>query len=62
MVTSEINGLHGLPIDTTSLANELKQVLHFLGKISIGNVIKHKSAKRYAHRFIEQANKGEEKA
>ena len=29
--TSEIESAHGLPRDTTSISNELQQVIHFVG-------------------------------
>ena len=61
MATSEIDGVHGIPIDTTSLANYLKQVLHGVGGRRNGNIVKYKSSQRYAHRFFEQANNEEGK-
>ena len=59
METSEIDDVNGLPRYTRSLANELQQVLHDVGKRSIVNLIKHKSARRYTHRVIEKVNKEE---
>ena len=44
---SEICCSHGLPRDKTSLTNELQQVLHYVGKKSISNKIKSKSAQIY---------------
>ena len=59
--TSEIDGAHGLPRDTTSLTNDLKQVLHYIVKKIISNVIKHKYTQRYALRVTEWVNKEEVK-
>ena len=58
---SEIDGTRLLPRDTTSPANKLQQVIHDVGKWIIGNITKHKSAQRYAHRVIEWVNKEEGK-
>ena len=60
MAKSEIDGAHGLPRDIASLTNELQQVLHGVGKQSIGNVIQPKSAQRYARRLIQLVNIEEE--
>ena len=60
--TSEMDGAHGLTRDTMSLANELQQVLHGAGKRRIGKESKHNSAKMYAHRFIKEINKEDEKS
>ena len=57
MESSEIYGAHGPPRDTTSLANEIQQVLHDAGKPRIGNLIKQEFVQRYPHRVIEQVNK-----
>ena len=45
--TSKLDGARGIPRDIASLTNELQQVLHDLGKRSIGNGIQPKSAQRY---------------
>ena len=42
---SEIYGAHGLPIYTVSLTNDIQQLLHDIGKLSIVNEIKHDSTK-----------------
>ena len=62
MVTSEIDGVHGLPRDIVILANKLKQVLHDVGKKSTGNGIQTKSAKRYYHFVIQHLNREEEES
>ena len=62
VVTSEIDGAHGLPRDTVSFTNEIQQVLHDVGKWSIGNGIQPKSANRYSRRFIQHVNIEEEVA
>ena len=43
------------------LTNELQQVLHDVLKRRIGNGIQHKSAQRYACKFVRQLNKEEGK-
>ena len=35
MVTSEMEGVYEIPIDTIRIKNELQQVIHLLGKIRI---------------------------
>ena len=60
MATSEIGGEHGIPRDIGSLTNDLQQVLHDIGKRSIGNVNQAKYVQRYAHRFIQHVNREEE--
>ena len=62
MATSEIDDAHGLPRDIVSLTNELQQVLHDVGKLSISNGIQSKSAQRYACRVIQSVNREEEEA
>ena len=42
--TSEIEGARGLPRDTTSIYNELQQVLHGVGRRHANNSIKTNSA------------------
>ena len=55
--TSELYGKHGLPRYATSLANELQQFLHGMGKFRISKEIKPSSAHRYFHGVIKQVNK-----
>ena len=62
MVTSEIEGAHGLPMDTTSISNELQQVLHGMGRRHANNRIKMHSALRYTRRVTYLVNKEEEEA
>ena len=45
-----------------SLTNEINQVLYDVGRKSISNVIQYKSARRYAHIFIQRVNIQEEEA
>ena len=54
--TSEIYVAHVIPRDIASFTNELQQVLHDVGKGSIGNVIQPKSARRYSHSVIQRVN------
>ena len=62
MATSEIDGAHGLPRDIVAFTNELQQVLHDVGKLIIGNVIKPQSAQRYTHILIQCVDREEEEA
>ena len=61
VATSEIDGAHKLPRDTTSLKNELQQVLHEVGKRGIGNLTKEKITQRYDRRVIKWINREEGK-
>ena len=61
MEISEIDGVHGLRRDSISLANDLQQVLHDVGRRRIRNEIKHNYTQMYFHRFIEQVNKQKKK-
>ena len=56
MATLEIDGSHGLPRYSISLSNYQQQVIHDVGKRTIGNEIKHYSARRYACRAIQHIN------
>ena len=49
---SEIYGAHGLLRYIASFTNDIQQVIHGIGKQSIGNGIKPKSAQRNSHRVI----------
>ena len=42
VVESEMEGEHRLPIDTTGLVSDIKQVIHGIGKMIIVNEIKNK--------------------
>ena len=55
--TSEIDGSHGLPRDTISLANDLQQGPHVVVKLSISKKIKPSFAQRYSQRVIKGVNK-----
>ena len=57
VATWEIDGAHGLPRDVVRLTNDLQQGIHKVGKQSISNGIKAKSAQRYAHWVIQHVNK-----
>ena len=52
MATSDIDGAHELPRDTPIFANEIQQVLHDVGKLSISNGIQSKYQQRYGRRVI----------
>ena len=56
METSEIYGARGLPRDTTSLVNEIQQVLRGLVKISNSDGIQPKSAQSYARIVVQSVN------
>ena len=57
MVTTEIEGAHGLPRDTTTISNELQQVLHGVGRRDVAKTITLDSALRYSRRVIARVNK-----
>ena len=52
VATIEIEGAHSLPRDTTTISNELQQVLHGVGCWDITKTIAPDSALRYARRVI----------
>ena len=52
MATAEMEGVYGIPSDTISIKNELQQVLHLVGKISIVDDIKQNSTYKYSRRVI----------
>ena len=56
-----MDGAYGIPIYSLSLANELQQVLHSVGKRRIVNEIKPNSAHKYSHIFIRRVNEEEGK-
>ena len=60
MATTEIEGAHGLPRDTTTISDELQKVLHGVGRRDVAITITPDSALRYAHRLIARVNKEEE--
>ena len=60
--TTEIDGANGLPRDTTTISNELQQVLHGVGCRYANKTITPPSALRYARRVIARVNKKEENA
>ena len=57
MTASEIDGTYGIPRDATSLANEIQQVLHGVGKRMISKAIRHNYTQKYSHRVIKWVNK-----
>ena len=59
MTTTEIEGAHGLPRDTNTIYDELKQVLHGVGRRYANKTITPDSALRYARRSIGRVNKEE---
>ena len=57
--TTEIEGAHGLPRDTSTISDELQQVLHGVGRQDANISIKTNSALMYACRVIARVNKEE---
>ena len=57
MATAEIEGAHGLPRDTSTISDELQQVLHGVGRRDANKTITPDSALRYARRVIGRVNK-----
>ena len=62
METTEIEGAHGLPRDTTTISDELQQVLHNVGRRDANKTITPDSALRCARRVIVRVNKEEDNA
>ena len=62
MVTSEIDGAHGLPRDIQTFAGEQQEVIHDVGGKIIDNFIKPVSAQSYARILIQRVNINEEGA
>ena len=62
MATTEIEGAHFLPMDTTTISDEIQQVLHGVGRRESIKTIIPRSALRYAHRLIVRVNKEDENA
>ena len=60
MATTEIEGAHSLPRDTSTISNELQQVLSDMGHQDTNNIIQTHSALRYARIIISRLNKEEE--
>ena len=60
MATTEIEGAYGLPMDTTTISDELKQVLHGVGRQDANKTITPDSSLMYARRVITCLNKEEE--
>ena len=60
VATTEIEGAHGLPMDTTTISDEIQQVLHGVGRQDANKTITQDSALRYARRVIGCVNKEEE--
>ena len=59
MATTEIEGAHGLTRDTTTISNELQQVLHGVGRRDANKTITPDYALRYCRRVIAHVNKEE---
>ena len=57
---AEIEGLHGLPRDATTISDELQQVLHGVVCLDTNKTITPPSALRYSRRVIARVNKKEE--
>ena len=57
METIEIEGAHVLPRDTTTISDELQQVLHGVGRRDANKTITPDSALKYARRVIARVNK-----
>ena len=62
MATTEIEVAHELPRDTTTISNEIQQVLHGVGYQDANKTITPDSALRYDRRVIARLNKEEENA
>ena len=62
MATTELEGAHPLPRDTTTIFNELQQVLHGVVCQDVAITITPDSKIRYDRRVIERVNKEEESA
>ena len=60
VATTEIEGVHGLPRYTTTISEELQQVLHGVGRRDVAKTITLDSVLRYARRVIARVNKEEE--
>ena len=52
MTAAKLEYIYGIPRDTTSIKNELQQVLHLVGKIRIFDGIKNNSTYKYSRRVI----------
>ena len=57
VATTEIEGEIGLPRGTTTISDELQQVLHGVGRRDVTKTITSDSALRYARRVIARVNK-----
>ena len=62
MATTEIEGAHGLPRDTSTISDELQQVIYGVGRRDANNTITPESALRHARRVIARVNKEEDNA
>ena len=62
MAKTEIEVAHGLPRDTTTISDELQQVLDGVGRRDANKTITPDSALRYARRVIVCVNKEEDNA
>ena len=61
-MTTEIEGAHGLPRDTSAISDKLQQVLHGVVRQDVTKTITPDSALRYSRRVIVRVNKEEENA
>ena len=55
--TTQLEGAHGLPRDTTTISDELQQVLHGMGRQDANKTITPDSVLRYSRRVIGCVNK-----
>ena len=62
MATTHIEGARGLPRDTTTISDEIQQVLHGVGLQDANKTITLDSALRYELRVIARVNKEEDNA
>ena len=62
MATTEIECARGLPRDTSTISNELQQLIYGVGRRDANNTITPESALRCARRVIARVNKEEENA
>ena len=62
VATTEIEGANGLPRDTSTISDELQQVIQGVGRRDANKTIAPDSALRYARRVITLVNKEEDNA
>ena len=62
VATTEIEDSHGLPRDTTTISDELQQVIHGVGRRDVAKTITPDSPLSYDRILIARVNKEEENA